>query len=133
MAPVKTANSSKPDADGLSGGALRIKRKAQVPAPAADEKNTKKAKLAPSTKKTELPKPTPLRPSDSSDEEEEASIHGLSSDDQDSSDEEDMNTLAAPPLDVSSLPTIAKDDLTVKLRLDKAKRKPVRVVIIISD
>lgn len=53
---------------------------------------------------------------------EEELLHGLSSeDDQDSSDEE----IELPGLDVSKLPTIARDDKTVKRKLEKAKRKPV--------
>lgn len=40
---------------------------------------------------------------------------------QDSSDEE--TELSS--IDVSKLPTIAKDDRTVKQKLEKAKRKPV--------
>lgn len=40
---------------------------------------------------------------------------------QDSSDEE----IELPGLDVSKLPTIAKDDKAVKHKLEKAKRKPV--------
>lgn len=55
------------------------------------------------------------------DSSEEELLHGLSSDDQDSSDEE----VELPGIDVSKLPTIAKDDKTVKQKLDKAKRKPV--------
>lgn len=55
---------------------------------------------------------------------EEELLHGLSSeDDQDSSDEE----IEHPGLDVSKLPTIAKDDKVVKQKLEKAKRKPVRI------
>jgi len=52
---------------------------------------------------------------------EEELLHGLSSDDdQDSSDEE----IEIPGIDVSKLPTIAKDDKTVKQKLEKAKRQP---------
>lgn len=64
-----------------------------------------------------------------SDSSEEELLHGLSSgDDQDSSDEE----IELPGLDVSKLPTIAKDDQTVKLKLEKAKRKSVRVTSFFS-
>jgi len=58
---------------------------------------------------------------DGSDEDE--LLHGLSSDDQDSSDEE----VDLPGIDVSKLPTIAKDDKIVKQKLEKAKRQPVRI------
>ena len=57
------------------------------------------------------------------DSSEEELLHGLSSDDQDSSDEE----IELPGIDISKLPTIAKDDKTVKQKLEKAKRQPVRM------
>ena len=57
-----------------------------------------------------------------SDDPSEELLHGLSSDDgQDSSDEE----VEFPAIDVSKLPTIAKDDKIVKQKLEKAKRQPV--------
>ena len=46
------------------------------------------------------------------------------SDDDDSSDEEIADDI--PGIDIGKLPTIAKDDATVKRKLEKAKRKPVR-------
>jgi nucleolar protein 15 len=49
-------------------------------------------------------------------------LHGFSTD-EDSSDEESD---ASPEFDMGKLPTIAKDDETVKRKLDKAKRQPVR-------
>ena len=59
---------------------------------------------------------------DDGDSNEEELLHGLSSDDQDSSDEE----VELPGIDISKLPTIAKDDKIVKQKLEKAKRQPVR-------
>jgi len=56
-------------------------------------------------------------------------LHGLSSDDdQDSSDEE----VDLPGIDISKLPTIAKDDKIVKQKLEKAKRQPVCVAFTIT-
>ena len=49
-------------------------------------------------------------------------LHGFSTD-EDSSDEESE---ASAEFDMGKLPTIAKDDETVKRKLDKAKRQPVR-------
>jgi len=61
------------------------------------------------------------------DSSEEELLHGLSSDDdQDSSDEE----VELPGIDVSKLPTIAKDDKIVKQKLERAKRQPVRISLI---
>ncbi|KAK7464721.1 nucleolar protein [Stygiomarasmius scandens] len=59
------------------------------------------------------------------DEDEEEMIHGFSTDDDDSSDDED---LAVEPtgVDVGKLPTVAKDDATVKRKLEKAKREPAQ-------
>lgn len=60
-------------------------------------------------------------------EDDEVHLHGFSTDDDDSSDEERDMDFEAAPLDASKLPTIAKDDATVKQKLDKAKRQPVRI------
>ena len=53
----------------------------------------------------------------------EEEFYGFESDDDDSSDEEVDDF---PGIDLGKLPTIAKDDATVKRKLEKAKRKPVR-------
>ncbi|KAG6862030.1 hypothetical protein C0995_008218 [Termitomyces sp. Mi166 len=58
------------------------------------------------------------------DGDEDIHLHGFSTDDDDSSDEDDNMDYEAPALDISKLPTIAKDDATVKRRLEKAKRQP---------
>jgi hypothetical protein len=62
---------------------------------------------------------------DSSDEDVEGEhhIHGFSTDG-DSSDDDAM-VAEVPALDVSRLPAIANDDVTVQRRLQRAKRKPV--------
>ena len=61
--------------------------------------------------------------------EDEEPLHGLSSeDDQDSSDEE----IDIPGIDISKLPTIAKDDKVLKQKLEKAKRQPVCIACIPS-
>lgn len=62
---------------------------------------------------------------EASNDEDDGHLHGFSTDDDDSSDEEaDIPEIST--LDVSKLPTIAKDDATVKRKLEKAKRVPVR-------
>jgi nucleolar protein 15 len=63
------------------------------------------------------------------DDEEDVHLHGFSSDDQDSSDEDDMID-AALPFDVKKLPTIAKDDKVFKQKLDKASRLLVCLLIV---
>ncbi|KAJ8521101.1 hypothetical protein ONZ45_g2137 [Pleurotus djamor] len=60
----------------------------------------------------------------SAEEEEDAPLHGLSSDDDGDSSDEDDDMEESAAIDVGKLPTIAKDDETVKRKLEKAKRKP---------
>ncbi len=65
-------------------------------------------------------------------EEEELVIplHGLSSEDEDSSDDDDDDFQGdGPAVDVAKLPTIAKDDATVRRKLEKAKMKRTQVCI----
>lgn len=50
-------------------------------------------------------------------------LYGFSTD-EDSSDDE-RSPLAEEGVDVSKLPTVAKDDAAVKRKLEKAKRQPV--------
>lgn len=94
-----------------------------------------KPKRTASPKKSKKPSPSPepeQEEDDEKDEEEvetekEAEFFGFSTDDDgDSSDEDDLNE--APPLDVTKLPTIAKDDATVKRKLEQAKKKPVSLL-----
>ena len=66
------------------------------------------------------------------DEDEGDHLHGFSTDD-DSSDEEDTMDDVPSVFDVSKLPTIAKDDATVKHKLDKAKRQPVRLLLLLIN
>ena len=56
-------------------------------------------------------------------EEDEILLHGFSSE-SDSSDEESDGVDDA-PVDLGKLPTIAKDDLTVQKKLERAKKQPV--------
>jgi nucleolar protein 15 len=58
-------------------------------------------------------------------DENEDHLHGFSTDGDSSDEESDADD---PPVefDMEKLPTIAKDDETVKRKLDKAKRQPVR-------
>ena len=52
-----------------------------------------------------------------SDDEEDVHMHGFSTDDDDSSDEDDPMGDKPSAFDVSKLPTIVKDDATVKRQL----------------
>ena len=63
---------------------------------------------------------------ESSLEAEDVHLYGFSTDDDSSDDDLDVVNEGA-DVDVGSLPTISRDDATVKRKLEKAKRKPVRV------
>lgn len=112
---------------------------APIPAPVDPTPSTISA-VQPSKKtkrsKAKEPSPEPEPPTLSADEaveadgeldsdDEDVHLHGFSTDDDDSSDEEDEMDFESSAFDVSKLPTIAKDDATVKRKLDKAKRQPV--------
>ncbi|KAL5486035.1 NOP15 [Sanghuangporus weigelae] len=58
-------------------------------------------------------------------QDEQMHLRGFSSNESDSSDEEDEDDALnkAQPVNVGKLPTVAKDDATVKRKLDKAKRQ----------
>ena len=61
-------------------------------------------------------------------EADDSHLHGFSTDNDDSSDEEDSKYLAWEGVDLGKLPTIAKDDATVKRKLEKAKRQKVSIL-----
>ncbi|KAF9007625.1 hypothetical protein BDQ17DRAFT_1407471 [Cyathus striatus] len=112
----------------------------KAPTKAVQSTATKSAKLSKKAK-ANSPSPAPVSEDDADDEDEEEKrktdynveessddgaddhLHGFSTDDDDSSDDEAMND---DPLgvDVAKLPTIAKDDATVKRKLEQAKRQP---------
>ncbi|CAE6450310.1 unnamed protein product [Rhizoctonia solani] len=56
-------------------------------------------------------------------ENEETHLQGFSTD-EDSSDDDGDDAPQLPGIDLTKLPTVAKDDVTVKRRLDKAKKVP---------
>ena len=60
-------------------------------------------------------------------EEDDMHLHGFSTDDDDSSDEENIVDTEF-DINISKLPTVAKDDVTFNQKLEKAKRNPVRYV-----
>ncbi|KAF4596484.1 hypothetical protein EYR40_007819 [Pleurotus pulmonarius] len=62
----------------------------------------------------------------SSEVEEDGHLHGFSSSDDDSSDEDNDMDVEPVGIDVGKLPTIAKDDESVKRKLDKAKKQPTQ-------
>lgn len=108
-------------------------------------KKSKKPKPIPKAP-TPSPEPEPLNSdaeadvgseedntSEDSDDSDEGHLHGFSTDEDDSSDEDDIIAAEHPGIDISRLPTIAKDDATVKRKLEKAKRQPVREPVRIAS
>jgi nucleolar protein 15 len=94
---------------------------------AADESEEEVvAKSTPKAKKSSFKPQEPVRSSSPKAEVEPSDdgyIYGFTSDNDDSSDEDE--DALAPELGVLKLPTISKDDGTVKRRLEQAKRHPV--------
>ncbi len=70
----------------------------------------------------------PRKEGESSPEAEDVHLYGFSTDEDSSGDDLDVVDEGA-DVDVGSLPTISRDDATVKRKLEKAKRKPVRAVV----
>jgi nucleolar protein 15 len=111
-APKSTQKSSK-----LSG-------KSSKPS-SAKTKHAKKAPTVPESDEDDEALSDADKENDSHEEQQETRIFGFSTDD-DSSDDE-MNG-EPDPIEINKLPTIAKDDATVKLKLEEAKKKPVCLV-----
>ncbi len=85
---------------------------------------TSASKISQSSPRTRAT-PAQKRKKPSSDEEQsEGYIHGFSSD-SDSSDASDEAESFSDGIDVAKLPTISKDDATVKRKLERAKKYPV--------
>ncbi|KAH9003089.1 hypothetical protein EDB86DRAFT_3073566 [Lactarius hatsudake] len=77
----------------------------------------------PSQSESEEGEPEAPREQESSSEAEDVHLYGFSTDEDSSVDDLDVVDEGA-GIDVGSLPTISRDDATVKRKLEKAKRKP---------
>ncbi|KAG6827980.1 hypothetical protein H0H92_009806 [Tricholoma furcatifolium] len=101
-----------------------------VKIPKDSDKSSKKSRKVKAKEPSPSPEPEPEpeveddEGEDGDEEEEDVHLHGFSTDDDDSSDEEDDMDHEPSAIDISKLPTIAKDDATVKRKLEKAKRQP---------
>ncbi|KAJ6513398.1 hypothetical protein C8R45DRAFT_891557 [Mycena sanguinolenta] len=102
------------------------KSKAAIPQP--ESVVTQPAKKSKQSKPVPVPEPEPeLTLADEaadSDSSEDEPLHGFSTDDDDSSDDDGYMDVEVSAFDVAKLPTIAKDDATVKRKLENAKRQP---------
>ncbi|KAG6849722.1 hypothetical protein H0H93_005925, partial [Arthromyces matolae] len=139
-APTKenpTVETSKTQKKGKSKDKARTEAKVSegiTSTSASEPQASQKSKKA----KAKEPSPSPLSSeveaaeeaaadaSEQSGDDEDEHLHGFSTDDDDSSDEEDAMDEEATPFDISKLPTIAKDDATIKRKLEKAKRQPTQ-------
>lgn len=128
VAPIIGGN-AKDTSKKRSTAQVPIDEEADAPAPSKKSKTTK-AKPAPAISKKDSKAASQsapvVSPSDDSEEEEgDVHLHGFSSD-SDSSDDDEDDGVDDSPIDVGKLPTVAKDDATVKRKLEKAKKQPVR-------
>lgn len=110
----------------------KSKKVVEVVEEALPEPSTKSTKSSKKSKKPfKEPSPDPSEDevlndaAEDAEEEDDGHLHGFSTDDDDSSDEEDGMDLTPEGVDLGRLPTIAKDDATVKRKLEKAKRQKV--------
>lgn len=108
-------------------------------APKSSLKSASKASISNPGKRTSFSTDSPSKPksipkpakepevasekSEGEDAEEDDHLYGFSTDEDDSSDDD---AAAGDEVDIGKLPTIAKDDATVKRKLDKAKRHPTQ-------
>ncbi|KAG6917520.1 hypothetical protein DXG01_002267 [Tephrocybe rancida] len=146
-APVSAGKQKKRKAKGGHEKAVEVPEKA-APAPApvpksisatskasapskaskSSEKSSKKSKKAKEPSPSPSPAPEEVEDAEEvvvdEEDDEDADLHGFSTDDDDSSDEEDVMDHEPSIFDISKLPTIAKDDKTVQQKLAKAKRQP---------
>lgn len=109
--------------------------KTVAPSKSKDTKSKKVAISKSKAKKSPSPPPEESEEqvgseseADAAEGEEDVQLFGFSTDDDNDSSDDDMS-VNPDPVDVGKLPTIAKDDATVKKKLEKAKRKPVRIYI----
>jgi nucleolar protein 15 len=99
---------------------------APEPAPIEVAKPSKKSKKSKPVAPSPEPEPAPVE--DAEDSEDAPLLHGFSTDDDDSSDDDDgYMDVEVSAFDIAKLPTIARDDATVKRKLENAKRQPVCV------
>lgn len=91
--------------------------------PKVDHEN--REKIFPAREPTPEPETMPETIEDvaNSDSDDDGHLHGFSTDD---SSDDDL-VAPEPTVDISKLPTIAKDDASVQRRLKEAKRHPVRI------
>jgi len=128
--PVTTAEETRPKVVADTGNhANRTTRKLRGPlkAPSPSPSLSPMSDLEPSHSEEDEPE---VPQEEGSPGEEDVHLYGFSTDEDSSDDDLDVDEEAA--LDVGSLPTVARDDATVKRKLEKAKRKPVRVSFLIT-
>ena len=104
-----------------------ISRPRNVTAPSKPTKSKKPKEVVPEPEEDEENGGADEAVDVNEDSDSEGHLHGFSTDDDDSSDEEGAMDDGPSEFDVGKLPTIAKDDATVKRKLEKAKQHRVRL------
>jgi nucleolar protein 15 len=123
-AEEETRHKTISDAPNHAKRAKRPERKLRGPwrAPSPSPSLSPTSDFEPSVSKEDEPE---VPQEEDSPDEENVHLYGFSTDEDSSDDDLDVDDEAV--VDVGSLHTIARDDETVKRKLERAKRKPVRV------
>ncbi|PPQ69012.1 hypothetical protein CVT24_000087 [Panaeolus cyanescens] len=109
LVSISKENTQKPKPSKKASSSAAPKKKSKAPTPQPEESDDE-----------EEEKPEQEGEDASEDEEDEGHLHGFSTD-EDSSDDDAMDDEPT-EFDMGKLPTIAKDDATVKKKLEKAKK-----------
>lgn len=133
LAPSKVRLASKPQKNvsrptSTSSAPPKPPPKSSVASLIAKRKVTTTKALAPRTPDSEEDEEEILEDHERSEGEEQTHLQGFSTD-EDSSDDDGDDAPEIPGVDISKLPTVAKDDATVKRKLERAKRDPVSVFV----
>ena len=105
-------------------GATRREKKLRGPwrAPSPSPSLSPMSDFEPSLSEEDEPE---VSQEEDSPDKENVHLYGFSTDEDSSDDDLDVDDEAV--LDVGTLPTVARDDATIKRKLERAKRNPVRV------
>ncbi|KAF4614262.1 hypothetical protein D9613_007718 [Agrocybe pediades] len=128
----KDASNPEPPAPATTKAKETLKKATKsvvMPTSISRPKNTQKSKTSAKSKPSKSSSPGPEVDGDAEkdnaqDSDDGELLHGFSTDDDDSSEDEDAMDVEPSDFDVAKLPTIAKDDATVKRKLEKAKKQP---------
>jgi nucleolar protein 15 len=124
----ETRRDSVPAARKRVDPSMRLARKPRGPWRAPSSSPSPTSDLEPSHTEEDGQEASSQEGSDDAPSDENIHLYGFSTDEDSSDDDLDVGEEA--DLDLASLPTVARDDATVKRKLEKAKRKPVRRILL---